>query len=250
MTQRYCWRLKTWDIPGHKVPATDYLHPESPFPHHLSHPRVSQRMRGFRLGHLLILSELIHWWSCCNSSVWFMEVLHTTSRKAMCTLLWVREEPTTQSPLHLLNSACPRNPVASHQNSAGPGRLEEWNFHFHKMSIPVLFCSGLTSPQATFTFRRCKSLLCSGLISPQASSNVFLQTHLVSSICNLTSWAFLFACVTFKCKNWTFTGLLWQWLNYFLIFFFDSPWIAVFRPCSCILLIPKGKQLSQILSKQ
>ena len=139
MTQQYCWKLKTWDVPGHKVPATDYLHPESPFPHHLSHPRVSQRMRGFRLGHLLILSELIHWWSCCNRSVWFMEVLHTTSRKAMCTLLWVREEPTTQSPLHLLNSACPRNPVASHQNSAGPGRLEEWNFHFHKMSIPVLF---------------------------------------------------------------------------------------------------------------
>ena len=187
MSHQYCWKFMTWDVPGHKVPATDYLHPESPFPHHLSHPRVSQRMRGFRLGHLLILSELIHWWSCCNSSVWFMEVLHTTSRKAMCTLLWVREEPTTQSPLHLLNSACPRNPVASHQNSAGPGRLEEWNFHFHKMSIPVLFCSGLTSPQATFTFRRCKSLLCSGLISPQASSNVFLQTHLVSSICNLTS---------------------------------------------------------------
>ena len=157
----------------------------------------------------------------------------------MFTLLWVREEPTTLSPLHLLN------PVASHQNSAGP-----LDFHFHKMSITVLFCSGLTSPPATFTFTRCKSLFCSGLTSPQASSNVFLQTHLVSSICNLTSWAFLFACVTFNCKNWTFTRWLWQWLYYILIIFFDSPWIAVLWHFICILLIPKSKQLSQILSKQ
>ena len=51
------------------------------------------------------------WWSCCNSSG-FMEVLHTSPRRAMCTLLWVKEEPTTLSPLHLLNPACPRNPVA------------------------------------------------------------------------------------------------------------------------------------------
>ena len=187
MTQRYCWRLKTWDIPGHKVPATDYLHPESPFPHHLSHPRVPQRMRGFWLGHILILSELLHWWSCCNSSVWFMEVLHTTLRRAMCTLLWVREEPTTLSPLHLLNPACPRNPVvASHKNSAGPlasqKSCQECNFHFHKMSIPVLFCSGLTSPPATFTFTRCKILFCSELTSSQAT---FTFTRCQSLFCSV-----------------------------------------------------------------
>ena len=98
MTHQYCWKLKTWDVPGHKVPATDYLHPESPFPHHLSHPWVSQRMRGFRLGHLLSLSELIHWWSCCNSSVWFMEVLHT-SPEELCVLYSESERNPQLSPL-------------------------------------------------------------------------------------------------------------------------------------------------------
>ena len=41
----------------------------------------------------------------------------TPPRRAMCALLWVREEPTTLSPLHLLNPVCPRNPVAKNATS-------------------------------------------------------------------------------------------------------------------------------------